>query len=168
MACSGTQRIQMPKPFPFTLDELSRVFPTQLSQDLPLVEPNSGAFCETIPFQNIQWCDVDCDLLRQEFEVACYLAPEAMCYFLPAFIRCTGIDSEKMDLPLDYLLGMIAMTGNDAVRVEYKKKRWKLLTKDQANIVLKWIEWLKESIPVEDMIHLENAYNTVQQDNWNV
>jgi hypothetical protein len=120
-----------------------------------------------------RWEDVGPDLLQEFFDVASWLNPQAFHYFFPAFIKQSQVDMEKTSLLVDSLIDMLAdvVVGQwpESLKdVEAKllakhpeiaetigsidkkamsarrQERWELFTKQQWDLVRKWLNWINQ------------------------
>jgi hypothetical protein len=150
---------------PFTLEELIVAFPLSRPTSLPLTDSYDDAVTETEPFRDLNWLCVTGDLLRAKFEAPFFLSPEAIHYFLPAFVKCSLDDLEGVLLPLDNLLSCLSPTNNLSW-MKWAQSRWERLSEEQWKILLKWLSWLKLATTVNQLHNLDSAYDAVAQKIW--
>ena len=120
-----------------------------------------------------KWEDIRPDFLQGFFDIGSWLNPQAFHYFFPAFIKQSQIDMKKTSLLVDWLIDMLAdievgkwpESVKDAeakLLVEYpeisdtlasidqkqmsarRQERWKLFTKHQWALIIKWLNWINQ------------------------
>lgn len=149
---------------PFSIDDLQRVFPSEPYKGEMSTDQDVESIKETNPFYGLSWFDVPPKLLRKKHEVAFFFSPEAIRYFLPAFIKCSFENMKVADLPVDNLLYCFSQI-DDEKRNGWRTSRWSQLTPDQWGLVKKWIHWLKsyESFDAED---IDLALESIEKNVW--
>ncbi len=119
------------------------------------------------------WEDIGPDLLRDFFDLPCWLNPLAFHYFFPAFIKQSQIDVDKTSLLVDSVINILADAGvgrwpeslkdieaqllkeypeiaetldsiDEKELSEWNQERWELFTKQQWDLVRKWLNWINE------------------------
>jgi hypothetical protein len=157
--------------------ELHKAFQGEYPKDL--VRTTEGELLE-YDFDRIEaeklvgknWEDIQASQLRECFDIASWLNPQAFHYFFPAFIKQSQFDIEKTSLLVESLINMLADRGvhwpesmKDAeakllkqypeiaeglASIDEKKlsawrqERWKLFTKQQWDLVRKWLNWINQ------------------------
>ena len=164
--CVGRLEINQMQTCPFTLADLEAAFPLQIPYAMELTDSYGDAIDETEPFRGQRWDQVPPGMLRKHFEAACFFSPEAMRYFLPAFIKGTLAGINEIDLPLDYLLGMLSSEGA-LIADEWRATRWKGLSKEQWHLLVEWLRWLKQLPEMTDSHALDAALETAESGIWN-
>ena len=129
-----------------------------------------GAYSEGESFNGKRWEDIGSDLLQENFDVACFLTPQAFHYFFPAFIKQSQVDVEKTSLLVDSLISVLADVGvhwpesmkdveakllrenpeiaeaiesiNEKDLSAWRLERWKLFTEQQWALIRKWLNWI--------------------------
>jgi hypothetical protein len=150
---------------PFTYKQLLAAFEVDLPRNLILTNSYDDSITETKSFRNIAWNEATPEMLQKNFEVAYSFSPEAMYYFLPAFINCSLYNLNKVLLPLDYLLGCMSATEN-AIWMKWRKARWERLSAEQWGIIDKWLLWLQELPEAKELSNLSGAFEAVSQRIW--
>jgi len=148
-----------------SVQALSIIFPLEIPADLPLTDSYGDAVSETEPFRGLSWSDVPCALLLKCFEAPYFFSPEALHYFFPAFIVCSQIDCNEVELPLDSLLSLFKETDNLSWE-EWRKARWKLFTKPQWAVVKEWLDWLHTTPNAPFLENLEAARLALSKGIW--
>ena len=139
----------------FTIENLSSIFPLEIPKTLQ-TENDYGDVNETHAFVGVAWKDVTSEILQKDFEVACFFSPEAMRYFLPAYILLSQAKPEAIKLPLDYLFFMMQFTENE----DWMKSRndiWCNLTAAQMQLVKDWLAWFQKTPYAEEHSNLPKA-----------
>jgi hypothetical protein len=150
---------------PFSIEELEKAFPSKLPSNLLLTDSYGDAITETEAFKGITWREVKCDMFKKYFDVPSFFSPEAMHYFLPAFIWCSLTNLDEIDTALDGLLFIMSWTQNPNW-MEWRKARWCRLTNEQWEVTQKWLEWLQTLPTASNLRDLSSAYNAVSSGIW--
>jgi hypothetical protein len=119
------------------------------------------------------WEDIESDLLQDFFDLPAWLNTRAFHYFFPAFIKQSQVDMKKTSLLVDSLIDMLAdveigkwpesvkdveakllaehpeisdtLASIDQKQVSARRQeRWKLFTKQQWALIIKWLNWINQ------------------------
>lgn len=156
------------------LQAFQREYPRDLARTTEVESPPEYDYdrIEAEKLMGKRWEDIKPDFLKEFFDIASWLNPQAFHYFFPAFIKQSQVDVTKTSLLVDSLINMLADGGvhwpeslndaeakllrenpeiaeaiestNEKDRSAWRQERWKLFTERQWGIVQKWLTWIDQ------------------------
>lgn len=150
-------------------------------------------------FRNRNWESIHSNVLKECYDAVCFLNPEAFQYFFPAFIKQSQVNTEDTSLLVDSILDILAegeihwpeslkdieskLLGKypevamalESISYkdlnEWRKKRLKLFTKKQWEVIREWLNWIDQDdrwVDVDrDVLHkaMKNSRKWVSPNN---
>jgi hypothetical protein len=123
---------------------------------------NQEGLAEAEHFIGKQWNEITINKLVKNSGVLFWFSDEAFCYYLPAFIVGSLVDSENaFDTYVDVIVGMLKDLSGDRFDLANKIKqehgfepnlhnddpdefesRWRCFTNDQVILIVDWLRWV--------------------------
>ncbi|MGX5175286.1 hypothetical protein ACUR5C_14800 [Aliikangiella sp. IMCC44653] len=137
----------------------SRAKPEILTDSRQLTEDEMN---EVQQIEQLDWDNLDCELLKRSYDVLNWLSPEAFMYYLPR-ICAVGVEGDKRDfLIYDSLLQMLDRSPNEGYWDDFFKKRFLGLSKQELTVIQEWIFWLTEEENLFDELTVERSIETLE------
>jgi len=120
--------------------------PTALSDSLQL---SDSEYDEVMAFEGLGWQDVTFDQIWQMPDVVFWFSPAAFGYYLPG-ILAAGLREARFDTDAyDAIIGMLDRSPEPDYWDDFFAPRWSLLSVDEIDAVVAWLEWLQAVQPDE-------------------
>jgi hypothetical protein len=126
----------------FDSDELGKVFPQEMPDNLILTDSYGDAVTETAPFAGLRWSDVTWQTIKEHFEAPFFFSAAAFAYFLPAYIAQSQSSLPIITLAVENCLTVLSESPEEKIE-KWRRLRWSKFNAKQLQVINRWTSWLQ-------------------------